>query len=163
MSPRMRPRGQAKRHPLNMRTTEAIRRQLEQAAEVSGRSLAQEVEYRLEQSFNVARENELTSVLLGGDDNAKLLQLIASAVRFKPWQGEKAFQDKATRVLQGTIGFIIENFEALPPHKPQDSRGYGLINTALADFIHAEWQRVEADALVSPPQHDESKQEGETK
>jgi hypothetical protein len=67
MSPRMRPRGQAKRHPLNMRTTEAIRRRLEEAAEVSGRSLAQEVERRLEESFT---QEELRA------ENARLFDLI---------------------------------------------------------------------------------------
>ena len=40
-----------KRHPLNMRTTAKLRLQMEAAAEKSGRSLAQEVEYRLEASL----------------------------------------------------------------------------------------------------------------
>jgi TraY domain len=40
-----------KRHPLNMRTTAETRDKLEAAAVASGRSLAQEVEYRLNSSF----------------------------------------------------------------------------------------------------------------
>jgi hypothetical protein len=48
--------GTAKRYPLNMRTTKEIRERLEGAAAKSGRSLAQEVEYRLERSF--AKEDE---------------------------------------------------------------------------------------------------------
>jgi hypothetical protein len=40
-----------KRHPLNMRTTKALRERLENAARESGRSLVQEVEHRLELSF----------------------------------------------------------------------------------------------------------------
>jgi TraY domain len=40
-----------KRHPLNMRTTAETRDKLEAAAASSGRSLAQEVEYRLDASF----------------------------------------------------------------------------------------------------------------
>ena len=40
-----------KRFPLNMRTTKKIRDELQAAAHASGRSLAQEVEHRLEQSF----------------------------------------------------------------------------------------------------------------
>ena len=43
--------GDAKRHPLNMRTTAEMREKLEAAAVASGRSLAQEVEYRLNASF----------------------------------------------------------------------------------------------------------------
>jgi predicted DsbA family dithiol-disulfide isomerase len=40
-----------KRYPLNMRTTLELRQKIEGAAKLSGRSLVQEVEYRLEQSF----------------------------------------------------------------------------------------------------------------
>jgi hypothetical protein len=43
--------GAGKKSPLNMRTTEALRKKLEVAAGLSGRSLVQEVEFRLEQSF----------------------------------------------------------------------------------------------------------------
>jgi hypothetical protein len=43
--------GAGKRYPLNMRTTKEMRDRLEQAAAVAGRSLAQEVEFRLERSF----------------------------------------------------------------------------------------------------------------
>jgi hypothetical protein len=42
---------EGKRYPLNMRTTFELRRDLEVAAKASGRSLAQEAEYRLERSF----------------------------------------------------------------------------------------------------------------
>lgn len=45
------PAGDGKRYPLNMRTTKEARDQLESAAADSGRSLAQEVEYRLNRSF----------------------------------------------------------------------------------------------------------------
>jgi hypothetical protein len=41
-----------KRVPLNMRTTAVCRDMLEAAASASGRSLAQEVEYRLQMSFD---------------------------------------------------------------------------------------------------------------
>ena len=40
-----------KRYPLNMRTTKELRDKIESAATVSGRSLVQEVESRLERSF----------------------------------------------------------------------------------------------------------------
>lgn len=53
-----------KRHPLNMRTTWAVRSRLEDAAIASGRSLAQEVEYRLERSFDRdAIERKLDEIL----------------------------------------------------------------------------------------------------
>ena len=44
--------GGGKRHPLNMRTTKELRERLEAAAAASGRSLAQEVEARLQRSFD---------------------------------------------------------------------------------------------------------------
>jgi uncharacterized protein (DUF1778 family) len=47
-----------KRYPLNMRTTKAVRDRLEAAARASGRSLTQEVEFRLEQSFLTADMRE---------------------------------------------------------------------------------------------------------
>ena len=45
------PPGEGKRAPLNMRTTRELIEKLEGNAADSGRSLAQEVEYRLERSF----------------------------------------------------------------------------------------------------------------
>ena len=53
--PRRTVKGSGKKSPLNMRTTQALRKKLEKAAGLSGRSLVQEVEFRLEQSF--ARED----------------------------------------------------------------------------------------------------------
>ena len=49
------PPGEGKRVPLNMRTTREVRAALEEAAAQSGRSLVQEVEHRLGQSFNEDR------------------------------------------------------------------------------------------------------------
>ncbi len=45
------PLGEGKRTPLNMRSTRELRERLEREAADSGRSLAQEVEFRLERSF----------------------------------------------------------------------------------------------------------------
>jgi hypothetical protein len=54
------PPEEGKRIPLNMRTTREIRNRLTTAAIASGRSLAQEVEYRLERSF---RDDDLNKRL----------------------------------------------------------------------------------------------------
>jgi hypothetical protein len=51
-----------KRIPLNMRTTKELRDRVEAAARASGRSLVQEVEYRVERSF----EWEETAAALDG-------------------------------------------------------------------------------------------------
>src|SRR5262249_5422811 len=49
--PRKATGGEGKRHPLALRTTKELREALEKSAARSGRSLAQEVEYRLEDSL----------------------------------------------------------------------------------------------------------------
>jgi hypothetical protein len=43
--------GAGKRMPMNMRTTQGLRAKIDKAAAKSGRSLVQEVEHRVEQSF----------------------------------------------------------------------------------------------------------------
>jgi hypothetical protein len=43
--------GAGKRMPMNMRTTAELRRKIDKAAGKSGRSLVQEVEHRVEESF----------------------------------------------------------------------------------------------------------------
>lgn len=65
----------AKRYPLNMRTTEAVRKQLEEAATASGRSLAQEVEARLSQSF-AFEASEIAEFF-----KAPLIRMLSSAVK----------------------------------------------------------------------------------
>ena len=61
-----------KRHPLNMRTTKEIRARLEKAATANGRSLAQEVEVRLAQSFEGSEQ-------FGGDVMMPVVRLMAAA------------------------------------------------------------------------------------
>jgi uncharacterized protein (DUF1778 family) len=57
--PRKRKPELRKRYPLNMRTTRELRERIEAAAHASGRSLVQEVEYRLTQSFVSEDQTEL--------------------------------------------------------------------------------------------------------
>jgi hypothetical protein len=56
MPKRVVPEGEGKRVPVMTRTTQELRDRIEQAAAASGRSLAQEVEHRLEDSFKVNSE-----------------------------------------------------------------------------------------------------------
>jgi hypothetical protein len=56
--------GGGKRYPLGLRTTKELRERLEAARAASGRSLAQEVEYRLEQSFGGEHRGDLLDELL---------------------------------------------------------------------------------------------------
>ena len=66
-------RGEAKRSPISMRTTPTIRAALEEAADRGGRSLAQEIEQRLERS--VADE-----AAIGGPRTANFLRRFAATI-----------------------------------------------------------------------------------
>jgi len=63
MPPRSRRVLPGKRYPLNMRTTKELRDKIEWAATVSGRSLVQEVESRLERLFQEEEIEELTDTV----------------------------------------------------------------------------------------------------
>ena len=72
------PPGEGKRHPLNMRTTKEIRGSLEGAAKASGRSLAQEAEFRLERSFG---RDEIMAETWGGAAALQVWLTCASAAK----------------------------------------------------------------------------------
>jgi TraY domain len=74
-----------KRYPLNMRTTKETRDRLEAAAAASGRSLAQEVEHRLEQSFSGERETDFLDRLLQDPDCRFMAQFLLG----RWWRGCK--------------------------------------------------------------------------
>jgi hypothetical protein len=68
------PTGGGKRHPLNMRTTKETRERLEDEAATNGRSLAQEVEVRLERSFE-------HQDLFGSLEALDLVSVVAAAMK----------------------------------------------------------------------------------
>jgi hypothetical protein len=72
---------EGKRYPLNMRSTFELRRHLELAAEASGRSLAQEAEFRIEQTF--AAEKSLIEALNFnyGPELAFVMQTVGEAMK----------------------------------------------------------------------------------
>ena len=72
------PPGKGKRVPLNMRTTRERRKALENAAASSGRSLVQEVEYRLDRSF---LEEDHLSLICGDTRTAGFVREILDSKR----------------------------------------------------------------------------------
>lgn len=72
------PANEPRRYPLNLRTTAEIREKMRAAAAKSGRSLVQELEYRIENSFG---RDTVFDLLLGGTENGRLLERLAFAVR----------------------------------------------------------------------------------
>ena len=111
------PPGEGKRHPLNMRTTKALRDRLEAASKESGRSLVQEVEFRVEQSFE-RTDFGLEALGLGGPDNHTFVTLVG--LMFKKiceitgaqsvWTDPQAF-------VEAEAG-IYEFFKAIRKRKP---------------------------------------------
>jgi hypothetical protein len=112
------PVGEGKRHALGIRTTAALKAQIEAAAQLSGRSLAQEIEYRLERSF----ADDLQDSLLGRQA-AAFLRLIDRSLRHAPgacglsatddWLNNPDAYDIAVREL----GHVAEPLR--PPGQPR--------------------------------------------
>jgi hypothetical protein len=70
-----------KRYPLNMRTTFEVRRELERAAAVTGRSLAQEAEHRIQQTFQNQKVLQEALDLSFGPQISGLLMVIGDVMR----------------------------------------------------------------------------------
>lgn len=101
------PDGEGKRHALNLRTTLDLRSKLDAAAQTSGRSLAQEVEWRLEQSFGP--RNPSVEEVFGGPDRALLARVVAHAVGIveivsgKTWREDAETRAKAYQTIKSLL------------------------------------------------------------
>jgi DNA-binding CsgD family transcriptional regulator len=95
-----------------MKTTEEIRRRLEQAAKASGRSLTHEVEYRLEQSF---QEEDLLRRYFGSDDAIELLKELSIVINYQTKRSGKTWRaDKATRdAIRAQFENVFDAFDAV--------------------------------------------------
>jgi hypothetical protein len=88
--------GDGKKVPLNMRTTRELRDKLNKAAGQSGRSLVQEVEYRVDHSF--AEEELKQRAFLGQGLNATLAsQVHECCVLIGAYTGKNWFDDVYSR------------------------------------------------------------------
>ena len=85
-----------KRVPLNMRTTKEIRDKIEAAAEASGRSLAQEVEYRVEHSF---RDEEALYEQFGDETTYNLMRWFALTLKLTQQMTQKSWKTDSKTFL----------------------------------------------------------------
>lgn len=70
---------EGKRAPLSLRTTKVLRDRLEEIANLNGRSITQEVEFRLERSLD---QDELLTALVGDQSHAQnLVRSLATVIR----------------------------------------------------------------------------------
>ena len=97
---------EGRRVPLSLRTTQSVRARLTDAAIKSGRSLTQEVEFRLEKSLeqdslvktyeNLARAADDVMAVIGSGDTRHLLMRIAEGIAaIEEAQGTKWCTEKA--------------------------------------------------------------------
>jgi hypothetical protein len=122
-----------KRHPLNMRTTKELREKIERAALASGRSLVQEVEFRLEQSLDGSRD-ALLSCLLGGGDRTEVLRLLASVLMNAPIPLHGAFAQDADETTRSAINIALARRLGLPDEPRNTPEAKRLAEVALATF-----------------------------
>src|ERR1051326_2038547 len=114
-----------KRFPLNIRTTFEIRESLERAAASSGRSLAQELEMRLERSFAAEVGIQSTIEFAFGAEIAAIILLMAevmkdAAAAAQVFAGKEAgFLDDAVVFYEGSDAVA----EVLRAFRPNETRG----------------------------------------
>jgi hypothetical protein len=100
------PTEEGKRDPLNVRVTRKIREQLQAAAAANGRSLAQEVEFRMEQSFKIDQAAVAEETMRKLQDLISVMAKKIAAGELPPpeaWQGlaEAAERGQAHRKGKG--------------------------------------------------------------
>jgi hypothetical protein len=100
-----------KRYPLNMRTTFEARQELERAAAASGRSLAQEVEHRLNRSFV---EDGKIAEMFGDRRTFVLMQMMAQAVHFGHTPSNPTWLDDPIE-FEKAISAALRILEAVQP------------------------------------------------
>jgi hypothetical protein len=134
MPKRVVPEGEGKRVPVMSRTTKELRSKLEDAAAESGRSLGQEVEYRLDASF---RRPPGVTEALGGEGPALLGRLIALTVQaVETTTGRSWREDAATRaklyhtirtMLVATLGDGVNALEDEASERAGQETGFAFI------------------------------------
>jgi hypothetical protein len=162
---RAKPRA-GKRYPLNMRTTKAIRDKLEHAAATAGRSLAQEVELRLEQSF-LLQELMVTGLeLTYGRQLAGMLLMLGEGIKMTgentgfsstlAIDGSRNWVDVAYAFDQAVqcANYIFERLR--PPGKPETPAILAFRGLDLGENNFTRLGHVYADTIVSEAMSGES-------
>jgi hypothetical protein len=123
MPKRATPDGEGKRVPLMARTTIGLRQALEEAAGESGRSLAQEVEFRLEKSFQT---DQLLDAFIGDDlSSHNVMRAFATAFKYNQIVSEKRWVDDYATLwcIKQSLERITRNLlglDASPPKQQEN-------------------------------------------
>ena len=126
---------------LRVRIEPRLLERLEKARDKSGRTLTGEIVHRIEQTFRKEEDADLRRALLGGDDTAKALQLIANAMRLEtaagtPWSKDQekaeAVRIAAHLIIAGTSGLpVIKDFQSAIIDLRPNERGRELARVVL--------------------------------
>jgi hypothetical protein len=115
-----------KRGNFTFRVTERLRAELISAAETSGLSVSEEIERRLDQSFNDAAIRDL----LGGSHTNALILTIAAAIQMvEIGSGKKWIEDHDTNLaMRAAINGVMELLNTPPENAEHVSLSGGLLN-----------------------------------
>jgi hypothetical protein len=113
------PPDKGKRHALGIRTTKELKDLLQGEAVSSGRSLAQEIEFRLDQSFAEDRG-------LGGLRTAAIFRKLAATAEFVAGRDEKWLDDY--EAFNTVVDFWWRDLMAMRPSEPEE------VTRQIADF-----------------------------
>ena len=112
------PRGEYvdKRKTLSTRITSELRDRLDKSADESGRSLSQEIEFRLEQSF---RDQKALYREFGGQENYNIMRFLALIPHFaeamtrQPWREDRETFRIVMKAIEATFetGIPKEGFD----------------------------------------------------
>jgi hypothetical protein len=163
-----------KRYPLNMRTTFEMRRQLERAATESGRSLAQEAEFRLDRSFvEEDFEKRLIREIFGDNEIYGIVRIIAIAMRdagetagfFDATPADGSFQwldnpfafDQAIRAATT----VLEHLRPVGKIETENAEPEPRLNDAVSHHLGAGFAKMALVEAASGTSHSVSPQEQE--
>lgn len=127
------------RHPISFRTTADLREKMEKAASVAGRSLTQEIEFRLEASFLRQVTDE---VFLGGGVAADMLVAIAqvvrqtrSSARRRKWSEEETRDAISAAVAEVASVYLWNGQDELPAAPEGETHGEKAVPAAVGHEI----------------------------
>lgn len=117
------PRGRPPRHQgeqLSKNRTFRVRggldEKLQAAAAASGRSVSEEIEFRLDQSFD---RDAFIGLVLGGDENSKVLQTIATVMKLESraghWMKDMKTVERVGRAAIYVITYFAPQYASLRP------------------------------------------------
>jgi hypothetical protein len=137
----------AKRDVIAVRATEEFRQQIDDAAAQAGRSMSQEIEARLRDSFEADRAH-------GGGEQAEVVRRMASIMNFVSrrfgvsWMHDEAGFDVVVEALDEMLAGLRPSERVEPERLERSER----VAAALARYAeeYASWKR-DRDATLIPP------------